>query len=403
MNILIIEDSPAKAEKIESFLKEIVQSHSGEARIIVADCLTAAVRDLAKHTFDLIILDLMLPYLKDGPASAQAGVEILKQIRHESGLSKSSAVIGLSAYPEEVDEFRGHFEKAGVLIVTYDENDGWKATLEQTLLAVFHRRAGKREIDFIILTALDEERAGYEGTDLVHVGESIVAGLNVRLVELQEEGKRYRGALIKLRQMGLSGAILDATLALSAFDVPIICMSGICAGFSKRTTLGQLIFASPAWEYQAGKWSANGFEIAPTQIPLPSATRVILDQVIESNCFYDAMDARIDRNVAKPSRWTKPSLSPAATGSAVIADASRLEHIEQQHRKVAALDMESFGVYYAAHEAESNVRHFFSAKCVVDLADADKDDELHEYGCLASARATIFVLKRLLIDIQSSG
>jgi hypothetical protein len=53
-------------------------------------------------------------------------------------------------------------------------------------------------------------------------------------------------------------------------------------------------------------------------------------------------------------------LAPFATGSAVIADGRRLEHIKMQHRKVAALDMETFGLYFAAHESTTSMKHYFS-------------------------------------------
>jgi hypothetical protein len=73
-----------------------------------------------------------------------------------------------------------------------------------------------------------------------------------------------------------------------------------------------------------------------------------------------------------------------------------LNSISQQHRKVAALDMETYGVYYAASESDRDIRHYFSVKAVVDFADETKDDKLHEYGCLVSARAAIGVIGSLV-------
>jgi nucleoside phosphorylase len=173
-------------------------------------------------------------------------------------------------------------------------------------------------------------------------------------------------------------------------------MSGICAGFSKEANLGQVVIASPAWEYQAGKWSKNGFEIAPVQIPLRPATRSVIDQAIARESFTQYLEAGVDTHQTRPRRQFKPILAPFATGSAVIADARRLEHVEKQHRKLAALDMETFGLYFVAHEETSVIQHFFSAKCVVDLADAEKDDDLHSYGCVVSARATEQLIRALL-------
>jgi nucleoside phosphorylase len=120
--------------------------------------------------------------------------------------------------------------------------------------------------------------------------------------------------------------------------------------------------------------------------------------VLSKENFAQLLEARIDANHPRPSLRSKPVLAPFVTGSAVIADSQKLAHIEKQHRKVAALDMETFGLYFAAHEAPTSLQHYFSVKCVVDLADSQKDDDLHHYGCSVSARATEALLRELLKD-----
>ncbi|MGI4809888.1 MAG: hypothetical protein ACRYF2_17465 [Janthinobacterium lividum] len=226
------------------------------------------------------------------------------------------------------------------------------------------------------------------------LGESVVlSGLDVTHCTIDNNGPRH-GAIIKLRQMGLVPSTLDVAIALGAFRPSVVSMSGICAGLSGNATLGELIVASPAWEYQAGKWSENGFEIAPTQIILRPATRVKIAQAFEQDDLLDVFEHGLGK-LGRPGKRHKPSIKPFATGSAVIADSRRLEHIKQQHRKVAGLDMETFGLYYAAHEAAQQVPHFFSVKCVVDLADKDKGDDLHEYGCAMAARAAVHLIGSL--------
>jgi adenosylhomocysteine nucleosidase len=196
--------------------------------------------------------------------------------------------------------------------------------------------------------------------------------------------------------MGLVSSTYSTASALSAFRTKVLCMSGICAGFEREAGLGQLVVASPAWEYQAGKWSKNKFEIASVQVPLRPTTRSVIDQVIARESFAGYVEKDLRSGMQRPALWLKPILAPFATGSAVIADAQRLRHIEQQHRKVAALDMETFGLYFAAHERSDVVEHFFSIKCVVDTADSSKNDDLHSYGCVVSARATEQLLLELL-------
>lgn len=395
MKILVVEDEDKKAEDVSQFLM-LCTGDDVVSQIDRSAYLGEAIRLVSSSRYDLIVLDLMLPYLADGEASSRAGVELLQQIRLAGGLNATTAVVGLSAYPDEVAEYRNKFDDAGVLIVKYNVGDGWKATLARVVDDIQVRLSFRAKCDFLVIVALEEERIGFDYTNLESGEDLILFGLNLRRVTLAVQGEKRSGFILKLRSMGLVASVMETTIALQAIDTPVVCMSGICAGFKDRTKVGQVVVASPAWEYQAGKWSENGFEIAPEQVSIPAATRVIVDQVLSSKEALEALDAGLPRAMARPTVWSNPILAPGVTGSAVIADADRIHHVEKQHRKVAALDMETFGVYYACFECKSTVKHFFSAKCVVDLADSGKSDDIHDYGCAISARMAENVLCQLL-------
>jgi nucleoside phosphorylase/CheY-like chemotaxis protein len=395
MKVLIVEDDIAKGDDIQRYLTNELRTQPRPPAITRTDHLSEAIRLASARRFDLVVLDLMLPYLKDGRAEAMAGVEILRQIRQPASPNVHSTIVGLSAYPEEVSEFRSTFEEAGVLIIQYDGAGLWETTLSNIISNMRHRQVSQVEYDFVVLTALEEERRGFDKTDVKVTSRSVVSGLDVHEVTFTRGNRTRRGALIKARQMGLASALIDTAAILSNISTKILCMSGICAGFKSRSSLGQLIVASPAWEYQAGKWSKNNFEIAPDQIPLRSSTRVNIEQLIREKDFIDGLENEIGRDVTRPAVFAEPKVAPVASGSAVIADSSRLTHIEPQHRKLAALDMETFGLYYAAHEIPNRIDHFFSVKCIVDLADEVKSDDLHRYGAIVSARATLAMIERL--------
>lgn len=400
MKVLVVDDDPAKAYTIVAALKSAMGDTLQQLSITVVDALADAVRTLNVVAFDLIVLDLMLPYYKKGEANSRAGLELLRQLRSEHGPNKSTAVIGISAFPEEIAAFRSNFDELGVLITEFDDEGSWSRALTRILEDVSARAATTIELDFLIICALEEERNGFESTAIEKVSEAIVSGLNVHFVRLPGH-RTFFGGLIRLSQMGLVAATYETAKALNVFSAKVLCMSGICAGFSAEASLGQLIIASPAWEYQAGKWSTDGFEIAPVQIQLLASTRAIIDQLISSESFANSLETGLKANTTRPSRQSKAKLAPFATGSAVIADAKRLQHIEVQHRKVAALDMETFGLYFVAHEMVSTLQHFFSIKCVVDLADKEKGDDLHPYGCIVSARATEQLLQSMLLGQAS--
>lgn len=393
MKILIIDDSEPKAKSIS----DAIGPGSGELdsnEFTIVRTLSDALRVFHLVRFDLVVLDLMLPYISDGPVDSRAGIELLRHLRMPDCVNANTSVLGLTAFNEEIASVRAKFEEFGVLITSFNEESTWRAALDRIANTV--RVAGERpiDVDFVAICALEEERAGYEHLTSDR-SSALVSGLNVQYVRLNED-RNVHGALVRLNHMGLVAATHETAIALRTFRSQILFMSGICAGFSAHTSLGQLVFASPAWEYQAGKWSADGFQIAPLQVPMSVPARTIIDQAINDEEFLVGLEAGVPAKSARPRTRTKPILAPFATGSAVVADSSRLKHIEQQHRKVAALDMETYGVYYAAREAPRSVTHFYAVKSVVDFADRAKDDNLHTYGSIVSASAGIKIVQRLL-------
>jgi nucleoside phosphorylase/CheY-like chemotaxis protein len=393
MRVLLIEDNEAKAEEIGLLVANSVVR--GETLTLArVSTLGDAARVLGAASFDLILLDLMLPYLPGGQPSSSAGIELLRQISSGQGLNNNATVVGISAYPDEIESNRSVFEGAGVLILTYSGNDAWRLALTHIVEGVQGRTGAMIDVDFLAICALEEERDGYKGA-VNEISRTLVSGLNIHFVRTAHGEKRF-GAILRLGRMGLVAATQETALALTIFRTSVVFMSGICAGFKDNSRLGQLIVASPAWEYQAGKWSEDGFEIAPHQVHLRTETRNAIDHQLGQPDFDANLEAGLDLVANRPSSRSRSILGPIATGSAVIADASRLRHIENQQRKVAGLDMEVYGIYYSASNTVPGPKHYYAIKTVVDLADGNKADNLHYYGSFVSARACLSVLEILL-------
>ncbi|MNG30261.1 hypothetical protein D3C84_1158460 [compost metagenome] len=83
-----------------------------------------------------------------------------------------------------------------------------------------------------------------------------------------------------------------------------------------------------------------------------------------------------------------------ATGSSVLADVRVSERIRTvQHRNVAGLDMETYGVY-AAVSSTSTKMDFLSLKSVCDNGDRKKDDKFQHYASMISAKAAERFIRR---------
>jgi adenosylhomocysteine nucleosidase len=383
MRILIIEDQKDKLSVLQTELQERLKNHRHE--IIHADSLSIASKYIYEKKFELIIIDLMMP-VRQGGQPEDISDEIISTIEL-SDLNKGAHVIALSGFEDLVAEQRTKYTDANIILIYYDrQDDSWKKSLS---LAI--DRIRKETIfDFVIICALDKERNAYRSTD-AQVGEyKNIRGLDCLLLNIGE----LRGVCVKLPRMGLVDASIISSRAIERFSPRIIAISGICAGCAK-SEIGTLIVADPCWEYQAGKWADDGFKIEHYDVGLEVNVKTVLSQLIDqsSNGAQYKKDLPVDPTVDE-----KIIIAPIASGSAVIASQPRLAQIEEQHRKIAGLDMEMYGLYKSAQLSAVNPI-FFGAKTVVDLAHSAKGDQYHEYGAILSARFVIDAIKKLHTDL----
>ena len=172
--------------------------------VISTDSLANAVRILNGDAFDLIVLDLMLPYVAQGsPDIKKAGLELLRQLRAESGPNKSTAAIAISAFPDELSASRSKFDALGVLLVAFDDNGDWKKALIRTLEDVRTRLSPRTDLDFLVVCALEEERAGFLAGARCKNLESVVQGLGVHYVRFDDLPNRLGGIVRLARWKGI--------------------------------------------------------------------------------------------------------------------------------------------------------------------------------------------------------
>ncbi|MFZ1220509.1 MAG: hypothetical protein WAO00_14540 [Chthoniobacterales bacterium] len=89
---------------------------------------------------------------------------------------------------------------------------------------------------------------------------------------------------------------------------------------------------------------------------------------------------------AKPSSRLKMMLGPVGSGSSVIANPSIIAELQSHQRKLVGIEMETYGVFYAARNATIQTPSAISIKSVSDFADAQKGDEFRAYAAFTSAR-----------------
>ena len=340
---------------------------------------------VSQNRYDLIVMDLLLPFTKGGQAIDASGE--VSRMMSANELNRRSYVIALSEHQNLVDEQKENFLLKGIILQQFDHDS---ETWEITLTSYIARVKAEIRLDFIIICALEEEREAYFST-VADCGEkNILQGLDCQ--NLQSEN--FKGLCILLPTMGLVEAAIVTTRAIEKFSPRLVAMSGVCGGYSKNSALGQLLIANPTWEYQSGIWSENNFNIEPYQADLSESVRLRLKATIDKVRLMDELET--DISATRPCARSSPRIVPFASGSAVVASTDRIGEIADQHRKIAGIDMEMYGVYKSLKLSCRPDVPFFGVKTVVDFADEKKEDDLHEYGAIISERFTVNAIIEIL-------
>jgi nucleoside phosphorylase len=88
----------------------------------------------------------------------------------------------------------------------------------------------------------------------------------------------------------------------------------------------------------------------------------------------------------KPASPLRAVLGPVGSGAAVVEDKSLVANVKGHARKLIGIEMETYGAFYAAQNCCKPRPSAFAIKSVVDFADGQKDDSVHEYAAFTSAQ-----------------
>lgn len=382
MKILVVEDDKPKSAEIRKLIGECCDG--GQPDIEEVDNINAALFALGGRHFDLVVADLVLPQIQGAPDSHDATPQWCEYIENHAGGRLSSWVI-MTGYADIANHARQSFARHGVAVIEYDESEAWKKILSNRV----RERFVNPSMDFVVICALEKERAALRHCLTVEIGAAFVAnGLDCQDVFI---GK-LKGVAIVLPRPGLVSAAIGTIKAAEVFRPKAIAMCGICGGIEGETKLGDLVVPDVSWNYQAGKIANGKLRAELVQIPIPPLSKTTLQQMATRDVSRKLRDGLLHSELLECDIVTPPMVS----GSQVVSDKSVAAEIVNQSRKVGALDMEVASVFAAAHDFFNGGGIFFAAKTVVDLADENKDDRYHEYGCALSSRFVADALTTLL-------
>lgn len=222
--------------------------------------------------------------------------------------------------------------------------------------------------DILVVTALSKEF-------LAAVG--VLGATRDRHVARAETSDRYGDIwlteIVLINQMGSVGAALETAEALRRTKPMHVVLLGIAAGFPGKVELGDVVIPEQVVYYEGQKIRGRKVLGAPTW----KATSEQVRRVASTAPFLAGLGPPLDRVRIH-------SDVVLACGEKVVASSRFRRRLAPSHRKMAALDMESYGVACAAEKRNIPVTII---KAICDFADQAKNDDMQEPAAQYSARA----------------
>lgn len=384
MKILIVEDDKVKVTEVQSLL-----SSAGRNIDVAANGLAARER-LHETQYDLLVLDINLPFRDEDDPDRRGGMNLLIEVTMSDRLIRPSHVVALTGFVDLRKEFEAKFNNGQWTIETYDRGDiGWRDRLKAKALYIEKSisQAGRSyETDLCVVTALPTPELDavrklpwkWEAPEALDSVTFLYRG------EYRCNGKSLSVAAAAAPRMGMVAAATLTQKLIHQLRPRILAMPGICAGIPGSCELGDVLVADPSWDWQMGKYFKEVLQSAPDQIapPLAITQRFVLLKA-DRSFFIDLLE-KFDGEKSK--QIPELHIGPIASGSAVLADNATVDVIKAQHRKALGVDMELYGVFSAVRDYAGPKPLTIGLKSVCDHADHLKNDKYQKFASYMAAQ-----------------
>ncbi|WP_447778045.1 phosphorylase family protein [Variovorax boronicumulans] len=394
--ILIVDDNPAKYAAIVALIEG---KYLSPGNVTVASNIRDALRQLQQSKYDVLVLDMFLPESPWGEAIADGGSQLLEHIDEDEDLKKPKYIIGITASTDSEDAGGLAFVRRPWVLVRTGAGAAWEERLVSLIQHAIECESAEDAIaygvDVCMLTALkDPEYTSLIRALAVMREPTLVDSLmSVQEGTLVSKGRDLSVVATTARKMGSTESALVAFKLISRYRPRLIAMTGICAGFEEKVQIGDVIVASPCWDYMMSSRITADSDGKRTMSYAPDHIEVSAELI--GRFEHLASDAEFLARVHgdwpgdKPRMAPQIHIAPSATGPAVVADAGIFKTLrKEQHRNAIGLEMEAHGMYAAARMATRPRPLFFSAKAVCDFANFLKEDRYQKYAAYVSASVT---------------
>lgn len=306
-------------------------------------------------------------------------------------------IFGLTSNASDVALHSAFFKTCGWLLFDVkNDYDCWKELLISKAKAI-ENNSNYITVDVAIITALEDT----ELEELLKLNPNnssfFIDGYKYYFYEITTaKGLRRRIVSAAAEKMGVTWSSQVATRVIEKFKPKMLLMTGICAGVAGKTTLGDVIIGDPVWDWGAGKIAEDEsgkviFLPDPHQLDLNRKVRESFRAISQDKAFLQSLVLSWKRNDITVIPQIK--IAPMACGSSVIATQATVADIVEKHRKVTAIEMESYAIMATAASYD-----IYGAviKSVCDMGDKHKADDIQNYCAYTSASVAMnFIINKL--------
>jgi nucleoside phosphorylase len=390
MKILMLDDDKDKPRELRRIL---IEDNFIETPLLHTSVdVNGAKEKLKNSNYDVLIVDLLLPSIWGETENIDAGINFVKDITTNLTIDKPKYIICLTRNSDSLSQL--DMQLFSGIIEFEDNSDDWSdkillrlQTYEKLCL---NQRFNNKKYDLAILTALhnpelaalknisDEwNQIEQQGTNSIYYEGKFVY-----------DNKTIKYVACNQIEMGMAAAAYHTNEIISFFNPKVIFMSGIAAGMKDKVSFGDVVIADPSYDYGLGKIIATDekteFLPDPRQIRVNSIVTGAVTSLKNDTELLTKI--RADYTASKPNTVLTIHQGHMASGAAVIANEDEFHRIEKYCRKLISIDMETYGVYFSAHNHHLKPI-FASIKSISDFGDEQKDSaKYREYASYTSAR-----------------
>lgn len=164
MRVLIVDDDSIRSNELKALL--IKESNLAQEYIVISDNASEAKREMRGTRFNVLILDVILPWGNDSP-SAENGLKLLDEITRRESLKTPDRILGITANDSDIYSYQEEFQKyLFTVIVASKRNKQWKSQILNSLKYSFTTTVERDNNNLLCLTVHGIESIGSWQSDL---------------------------------------------------------------------------------------------------------------------------------------------------------------------------------------------------------------------------------------------